>query len=70
MITNGDLFNKFKTDYPDLEVEDYRPFCLDFVRDRLGITVWLKNGDIFLYFPNIKLNEACEMERKRRKNEY
>ena len=65
MITNGDLFNKFKTDYPDLEVEDYRPFHLDFVGDRLGITIWLKNGDILLYFPHIKFNEACEVERRR-----
>ena len=66
MITNGQIFNKFKEDYPDLEVEDYRPMHLDFVRDRIGITRWLKNGDILLYFPNIKFNEACVMEREKK----
>ena len=65
MITNGDIFNKFKTDYPDLEVKDYRPMHLDFVRGRIGIVVWLKNGDILLYFPKISFNEACEMEKSK-----
>ena len=64
-MTNGQLFNKFKEDYPGLEVEDYRPMHLDFVRDRIGITVWLKNGDILLYFPKLTLNEACYMERSK-----
>jgi len=49
--TNGEVFAEFKAKYPDMKVEDYRPLWDEFVKGKVGITIWLDNGDILLYFP-------------------
>jgi len=51
-MTNGDIFKLFKERFPELEVDDYRPLDHAFAEERSGITIWLKNGDMLLYFPN------------------
>ena len=55
-MTNGEIYNKFRLNYPDLDVDDYRPIS-DFLTDnRQGITVFLKNGDILVYYPQTENN--------------
>lgn len=49
--TNGEIFKEFCNKYPDIKVNDYRPLYLGFVKDLEGITVFMDNGDTFLYFP-------------------
>lgn len=49
--TNGELFKDFCKKYPDIKVNDYRPLYLGFVDNLEGITVFMDNGDIILYFP-------------------
>ena len=51
-VTWGDLYRQFKKEYPKADVIDFRPFvegCLP--RNRPGIIVWLKNGDVLVYIP-------------------
>lgn len=51
-ITNQDIINQFTKAYPYLPVSDYRPLSPDvFTKGRIGITVWLENGDIIQYYP-------------------
>ena len=49
-MTNGEILEKFYKENPDMvdKVSDYRPLALDFVENRVGITIWLKNDDIIL----------------------
>jgi hypothetical protein len=42
----------FKKLYPNMPIDDYRPLCKDFVSGKVGITIWLSNGDMVQYFPN------------------
>lgn len=51
-ITWGDIYKQFRTDYPEMEVKDYRPFAEYYLPDNaIGIIVWLKNGDVLIYIP-------------------
>lgn len=50
-MTNGDLFSLFRERFPNLRPVDMRPLYRDYVVGRKGITVWLDNGDIILWFP-------------------
>ena len=54
-MTNKDIMSIFKSRYPELKVDDYRPLWTEYVRDKKGITIWLDNGDILLYFPKIDM---------------
>lgn len=49
MMTNEEIYKKFC----DLNIpyNDYRPLYTECVNGRQGITVFLDNGDIILYFP-------------------
>ena len=38
-MTFGDIFNKFKQQYPDLNIDDWRPY------GRNTITVWTRAND-------------------------
>ena len=79
-MTNGEILEKFYKENPDMvdKVSDYRPLALDFVGDRVGITIWLKNDDIILYFPKLTDAEkrpkslwvAQEANKLGEKNEY
>lgn len=50
-MTNEQIMNIFKENYPEMEIDDYRPLVLDFAHDKKGITIWTKNGDLIFYFP-------------------
>ena len=61
-MTWGEIYKQFKSEYPKTEVSDYRPFVEEWLpRDRAGIIVWLKNGDVIAYFS--KKTEAEGSER-------
>jgi len=60
-LTHRDILNGFKATYPYLTVIDYRPICHElFTDDKLGITIWLENGDVIEYYP--KVDEEGEQE--------
>lgn len=49
-MTNAEMIETFKNRYPEIEVCDYRPACIP--SDGQCITIWLKNGDAIIYYPN------------------
>lgn len=49
-ITNQDIYKKFCEYFGSSLATNYRPFDLDFAKGMVGITVWLKNGDLVFYF--------------------
>lgn len=52
MMTFDDLLDKFHDAFPFAKVEDYRPICHElFTDDKVGITIWMKNGDVIEYYP-------------------
>lgn len=51
-VTWGDLYRQFEKEYPKADVIDFRPFVEGYLpRNRPGIIVWLKNGDVLVYIP-------------------
>jgi len=51
-MTYNDLLDKFEDAFPFAEIDDYRPVCHElFENDKVGITIWLKNGDMVVYYP-------------------
>lgn len=51
-MTHDELLKKFHDAFPSAKVEDYRPICHEmFTDDRVGITIWLNNGDVIEYYP-------------------
>ena len=51
-MTYDDLLNKFSDTFPFAEIDDYRPVCHElFENGKVGITIWLKNGDMVVYYP-------------------
>lgn len=51
-MTNEEIFSEFRKKFPDIKFSDYRPLCVDAVKEKQGITIWLSNGDIIFYFPD------------------
>ena len=57
-ITNQNIFDCFHENYPDVRVQDYRPLCSElFTKNKIGITIFLENGDIIQYYPKTKIPE-------------
>jgi len=54
-LTNEEIYKLFLTRHPQAKVSDYRPLMNV---EGQGITVWLENGDVILYFP--ERDEAME----------
>ena len=54
-MTNGEIYDKFRQAYKaQVNVNDYRPIAplyTEDLKDKVGIVVWLDNGDTLLYFP-------------------
>jgi hypothetical protein len=51
-MTFKECLNKFHESFPLAEVDTYRPVCYEmFQADRGGMTIWLKNGDMVVYYP-------------------
>jgi len=54
-MTYQDLIEKFKDIFPFAKVNDYRPVCHELFEDgKVGITIWLENGDMIVYYPQIE----------------
>lgn len=52
-MTFQEILNKFTDSFPFVKVDDYRPICHDLFEDgKVGITIWLENGDMIVYYPN------------------
>ena len=51
MMRYSEMIKLFKQKYPDAYVDDYRPASIEYVKDKCGITIWLANGDVMLWFP-------------------
>ena len=52
-MTFAECLDKFHESFPFVEVDDYRPVCYEmFQADKeYGMTIWLKNGDMVVYYP-------------------
>ena len=57
-MTNGDLMSIFRQRFPNLTPVDFRPPSTDYVGNRVGLTIWLDNGDIILWFPQLEEGDA------------
>lgn len=53
-MTNGEIYDIFCKAYPDMHADDYRPLSKIWVGDKQGIAIFMDNGDILLYFPEVK----------------
>ena len=51
-MTNEEIYKEFCK--LGIKHSDYRPLSAELVMGKQGITVWLENGDIIIYFPKIK----------------
>lgn len=52
VMTFKEMLNKFSDVFPSAKIEDYRPACPEiFQVGEVGITIWLKNGDMVVYYP-------------------
>lgn len=52
MMTVEDVLDAFNDAFPFAEVDDYRPICHElFEEGKEGLTIWLKNGDMLVYYP-------------------
>ena len=56
-MTYIEILNKFSEEFPNADVDDYRPSYSGFVKDKVGLTIWLKNGDMILYYPKLTQEE-------------
>ena len=57
-MTFDDLINKFEDTFPFAEIEDYRPACPElFEAGKVGLTIWLKNGAMVVYYPKQERGE-------------
>lgn len=51
-MTINECLDKFQDTFPFAEVDDYRPICHElFEKGKEGLTIWLKNGDMIVYYP-------------------
>ena len=50
-MTFKECLDKFHKSFPLAEIDDYRPVYYGFQENKEGMTIWLKNGDMVVYFP-------------------
>ena len=50
-MTYIEVLNKFNDEFPHADIDDYRPLSELFIKNKVGITIWLKNGDMIVYCP-------------------
>ena len=57
-MTFQECLNRFHDTFHNAEVDDYRPVCYEmFQENKEGMTIWLKNGDMMVYYPKEAENE-------------
>lgn len=51
-MTYKEILDKFEASFPSAKIDDYRPVCHEIYEDgKVGCTIWLENGDMFVYYP-------------------
>ena len=50
-MTYGEIYKQFTDEICGAPVDDYRPICKEMMPQTDGIIVWLKNGDVCVYYP-------------------
>lgn len=55
-MTYGDIYKLFQDTVKNSKTEDYRPICNELFtpKSSTGITVWMEDGSVILYWPNLK----------------
>ena len=62
-MTFNEVLDKFSNAFPFAEIEDFRPICHElFEESKEGITIWLKNGDMLVYYPNMTEEDEEEVD--------
>lgn len=57
-MTFDELLSKFEDAFPFAEIDDYRPVCHELFEDgKVGVTIWLTNGDMIVYYPKMERGE-------------
>lgn len=52
-MTYGDILNRFGDVFPFAKIDDCRPICHELFTDgKVGLTIWLENGDVIEYYPS------------------
>ena len=60
-MTFDECLDKFHESFPLAEVDDYRPVCYEvFQAEKEGMTIWLKNGDMVVYYPKQEANNEVD----------
>lgn len=58
-MTFQECLHKFHDTFPNAEIDDYRPVCYEmFQENKEGMTIWLKNGDMVVYYPQQEENQT------------
>ena len=57
-LTYGDLYMIFRETYPEIKPIDYRPNGDLIIAGKIGITIWMDNGDVLFYYPNLVRKES------------
>ena len=61
-MTYDCILNKFEKAFPNSpKIDDYRPVCHElFENGKVGITIWLANGDMVVYYPKQEGEKGTE----------
>ena len=60
-MTFDELLSKFEDAFPFAEIDDYRPVCHELFEDgKVGVTIWLTNGDMIVYYPKMQRGEEYD----------
>ena len=62
-MTYDELLDKFSDTFPFAKINDYRPVCPElFQVGKVGITIWLENGDMIVYYPKAESEDNNETD--------
>ena len=62
-MTINEVLTRFQNTFPMYEINDYRPVCYELFEDgKDGLTIWLSNGDMIVYYPKPRLGEEHNEE--------
>ena len=53
-MTYSEMYSMFIRKFKTMKPDDYRPVMNGDIPTTPGITIWMKNGDIIVYYPKIK----------------
>ena len=60
-MTYAELLEIFRKEYPGIDISDFRPAVeMHIPKDRPGIVIWTKQGDVIVFFPEKKKKTRFE----------